>query len=87
MLHLKSIKRVDAIRLLEEFEVEIAYPNLRESLAKILSLLSKSAWKMDEEFERFKRGKSLDNTEFLPLAKDVILKLPPIVRYKHLQGF
>ena len=78
MLHLKSVKRVDAIRLLEEFEVEIAYPNLRESLAKILSLLSKSAWKMDEEFERFKRGKSLHNTEFLPLAKEVILRLPPI---------
>ena len=29
MLHLKSVKRVDAIRLLEEFEVEVAYLRLR----------------------------------------------------------
>ncbi len=76
MLYLKGVMRVDAVRLLEEFEVEIAYPCLIGDLVK--SFLPEFAREMDKEFARLKGGESLDNMEFLPLAKEVILRLPPI---------
>jgi tetratricopeptide (TPR) repeat protein len=77
MLSLFGIMPRDT-KLLEEFEVEEAYPRLREYLVMVLGLLPEFAEEMDYEYAKLKVGKDLNETDFLKFAKEIILKEPPV---------